>query len=153
MEKDEASLSSAKAAKTTPDSLTGSRRTRDDDPDASISKRRLTGEEAQLSPVPVTPSSLSRTASDVAVRPAWMPSASEIADRFATTSPPNPIPLYVCSAINDDAEAANMHFEPSTNQRRDFYIGLFRWYVSKKLRARTKCQSGWHSVSRETHSL
>ncbi|KAG2870597.1 hypothetical protein C6341_g27861 [Phytophthora cactorum] len=38
-----------------------------------------------------------------------MPSASEIASRFGATSPPNPIPLYVCSAIVDDAEAAAQH--------------------------------------------
>ncbi|ETO58441.1 hypothetical protein F444_23186 [Phytophthora nicotianae P1976] len=138
MEKGEASSSLAaesKAAETTPDPLTGSWRPRDDDSDASSSKRPRTGEVAQQSPVPVTPSSHSRTASDVAACPAWMPSASEIANRFGATSPPNPIPLYVCSAINDDAEAANMHFDPSTNQRRDYYTGLFhelRWYASKK---------------------
>ncbi|ETM97688.1 hypothetical protein PPTG_20036, partial [Phytophthora nicotianae INRA-310] len=128
MEEDEEASSSAaesKAAETTPDPLTGSRRWRDDDPGASSSKRPRTGEETQQSPVSVTLSSHSRTASDVAVRPAWMPSASEIADRFGSTSPPNPIPLNVCSAINDDAEVANMHFDPSTNQRRDYYIGLF----------------------------
>ncbi|KAG3254296.1 hypothetical protein PI124_g1139 [Phytophthora idaei] len=58
-------------------------------------------------------------------RAPWMSSASEIASRFGATSPPNPIPLYVCSAINDDAEAAAQHFDPMTNQRRDYFIGLF----------------------------
>ncbi|ETP00350.1 hypothetical protein F441_22230, partial [Phytophthora nicotianae CJ01A1] len=48
MEEAEASSSSAtesKAAGTTPDPLTGSRRTRNEDPDASSSKRPRTGEE------------------------------------------------------------------------------------------------------------
>ncbi|KAG2977599.1 hypothetical protein PC120_g25472 [Phytophthora cactorum] len=64
-----------------------------------------------------------------------MPSASEIASRFGATSPPNPMPLYVCSAITDDAEAAAQHFDPMTNQRRDYFIGLFRelrWHASKR---------------------
>ncbi|KAG3041438.1 hypothetical protein PC121_g23380 [Phytophthora cactorum] len=64
-----------------------------------------------------------------------MPSASEIASRFGATSPPNQIPLYVCSAINDDAEAGAQHFDPMTNQMSDYYIGLFhelRWHASKK---------------------
>ncbi|KAG3098085.1 hypothetical protein PI125_g15468 [Phytophthora idaei] len=64
-----------------------------------------------------------------------MPRASEIASRFGATSPPNPVPLYVCSAIIDDAKAAARHFDPMTNQRSDYYIGLFhelRWYASKK---------------------
>ncbi|KAG3055091.1 hypothetical protein PI125_g25761 [Phytophthora idaei] len=74
-----------------------------------------------------------------------MSSASEIASRFGATSPPNPIPLYVCSAIVDDADAVAQHFDPMTNQRRDYFIGLFhelRWHVSK----RTSCKSkvpGW----------
>ncbi|ETK70781.1 hypothetical protein L915_21893, partial [Phytophthora nicotianae] len=155
MEEDDASSSSAavsKAAESTPDPLTGSRRTRDDDPGASSLKRPRTGEEAQQPPVPVTPSSCSCTASGVAVRPAWMPSASEIVDRFGSTSPPNPIPLYVCSAIYD--VAANMQFDPSTNQRRGYYIGLFhelRWYAWNKTSRKSKvpewvalCQS-WNA--------
>ncbi|KAG2773989.1 hypothetical protein Pcac1_g15215 [Phytophthora cactorum] len=83
-----------------------------------------------------------------------MPSASEIASRFGATSPPNPIPLYVCSAIIDDAEAAAQHFDPMTNQRRDYYIGLFhelRWHASKKTSRKSKvpewmalCQS-WNA--------
>ncbi|KUF83214.1 hypothetical protein AM588_10000497 [Phytophthora nicotianae] len=49
MEEDEASSSSAaesKVAETTPDPLTGLRRTRDEDPGASSSKRPRSGEEA-----------------------------------------------------------------------------------------------------------
>ncbi|ETK75732.1 hypothetical protein L915_17700 [Phytophthora nicotianae] len=130
MEEDEASSSLAaesKAAETTPDPLTGSRRTRDDDPGASSSKRPRTGEEAQQPPVLVTP--FSRLALQVMLRGCLL-------------------------AINDDAEAANMHFDPSTNQRRDYYIGLFhelRWYASKKTSRKSKvpewvapCQS-WNA--------
>ncbi|KAG2803438.1 hypothetical protein PC129_g19657 [Phytophthora cactorum] len=83
-----------------------------------------------------------------------MLSASEIASRFGATSPPNQIPLYVCSAIYDDAEAAAQHFDPMTNQRRDCYIGLFhelRWHASKKTSRKSKvpesmalCQS-WNA--------
>ncbi|KAG2787571.1 hypothetical protein PC129_g23200 [Phytophthora cactorum] len=83
-----------------------------------------------------------------------MPSASEIASRFGETSPPNQIPLYVCSTIIDDAEAAAQHFDPMTNQGRDYYIGLFhelRWHASKKTSHKSKvpewmalCQS-WNA--------
>ncbi|KAG3231767.1 hypothetical protein PI124_g23139 [Phytophthora idaei] len=87
-------------------------------------------------------------------RAPWMPSASEIASRFGATSPPNPIPLYVCSAIIDDAEAAAQHFDPMTNPRRDYFIGLFhelRWHASKRTSRKSKvpewvalCQS-WNA--------
>ncbi|KAG2838718.1 hypothetical protein PC113_g19598 [Phytophthora cactorum] len=83
-----------------------------------------------------------------------MPCASEIASRFGATSPPNPIPQYVCSAIVDDAEAAAQHFDPMTNQRRDYFIGLFhelRWHASKRTSHKSKvsewvalCQS-WNA--------
>ncbi|KAG3068610.1 hypothetical protein PI125_g23373 [Phytophthora idaei] len=79
-----------------------------------------------------------------------MPGASDIASRFGATSPPNLIPLYVYRAINDDAEAAAQ----MTNQRRDYYIGLFHelgWHASKKTSRKSKapewvalCQS-WNA--------
>ncbi|KAG3129304.1 hypothetical protein C6341_g24175 [Phytophthora cactorum] len=87
-------------------------------------------------------------------RAPWMPSASEIASRFGATSPLNPIPLYVCSAIIDDAEAVAQHFDPMTNKRRDYFIGLFhelRWHASKRTSRKSKvpewvalCQS-WNA--------
>ncbi|KAG2898326.1 hypothetical protein PC119_g23758 [Phytophthora cactorum] len=101
--------------------VTGSRRPREDDPSASSSKRSRNDEE-EKAPTPVA-------------------IASEIASRFGATSPPNPIPLYVYSAIVDDAEAAAQHFDPMTNQRRDYYIGLFhelRWHASKKTPRKSK---------------
>ncbi|EGZ10901.1 hypothetical protein PHYSODRAFT_337671 [Phytophthora sojae] len=74
--------------------------------------------------------------------------ASKIADRVGNTVPPNEIPLYVCSGIHDDAVAEEQHFDPLTNQRRDYYIGLFhelRYFSSKKTYSRSKvpalCQS------------
>ncbi|KAG3085322.1 hypothetical protein PI125_g19256 [Phytophthora idaei] len=106
----------------------GSRRPREDDPSASSSKHSRNDEEEKAS-TPITPSS---PRSVLTERAPWMPSASEIASRFGATSPPNPIPLYACSAIVDDAEAAAQHFDPMTNQRRDYFIGLFhelRWHA------------------------
>ncbi|KAG3175303.1 hypothetical protein PC128_g17807 [Phytophthora cactorum] len=126
--------------------VTGSRRPREDDPSASSSKCSRNDEE-EKAPTPVTPSSPRSVPTE---RAPWMPSAS----RFGATSPPNPIPLYVCSAIVDDAEAAAQHFDPMTNQRRDYYIGLFheiRWHASKKTSRKSKvpewmalCQS-WNA--------
>ncbi|KAG3130011.1 hypothetical protein PC128_g26783 [Phytophthora cactorum] len=66
--------------------------------------------------------------------------------RHRTRSP------YVCSAIVDDAAA--QHFDPLTNQRRDYFIGLFhelRWHASKRTSRKNKvpewvalCQS-WNA--------
>ncbi|KAG3062036.1 hypothetical protein PC122_g19432 [Phytophthora cactorum] len=111
--------------------VTGSRRPREDDPIASNLKRSGNDEE-EKAPTPVTPSSPRSVPTE---RAPWMPSASEIDSRFGSTSPPNQIPLYVRSAIIDEAEAAAQHFDPMTNQRRDYFIGLFhelRWHASKK---------------------
>ncbi|KAG3068324.1 hypothetical protein PI124_g21150 [Phytophthora idaei] len=110
------------------DPITGSRQPREESPNASILKR-LSIEEEENPPTPVTPRSVSTE------RAPWMPTASETPSKFGATSPPNSIPLCVCSAINDDAEAPAQHFDPMTNQRRDYSIGLFhelRWNASKK---------------------
>ncbi|KAG3103376.1 hypothetical protein PI125_g13882 [Phytophthora idaei] len=130
--------------------VTGSRRPRRDGPSASSSKRSRNDEE-EKAPTPVTPSSPRSVPTE---RAPWMPSASEIASRFGATSPPNPIPLHMCSAIIDDAEAAAQHFDPMTNQRRDYFIGLFhdlRWHASKRTSRKSKvpewmalCQS-WNA--------
>ncbi|KAG3231775.1 hypothetical protein PI124_g23131 [Phytophthora idaei] len=130
--------------------VTGSRRPREDDPSASSSKRSRNDEE-EKAPTPVIPSSPRSVPTE---RAPWMPSASKIASRFGATSPPNPIPLYVCSAIIGDAEAAAQHFDPMTNQRRDYFIGLFhelRWHASKRTSRKSKvpewvalCQS-WNA--------
>ncbi|KAG2777658.1 hypothetical protein Pcac1_g11843 [Phytophthora cactorum] len=130
--------------------VTGLRRPREDDPSASNSKRSRNDDE-EKAPTPVTPSSPRSVPTE---RAPWMPSASEIASRFGATSPPNSIPLYACSAIIDDAEAAAQHFDPMTNQRRDYFIGLFhelRWHASKRTSRKSKvpewmalCQS-WNA--------
>ncbi|KAG3085399.1 hypothetical protein PI125_g19240 [Phytophthora idaei] len=130
--------------------VTGSRRPREDDPSASSSKHSRNDEE-EKAPTPVTPSSPRSVPTE---RAPWIPSASEIASRFGATSPPNPIPLYVCSAIIDDAEATAQHFDPMTKQRRDYLIGLFhelRWHASKRTSRKSKvpewvalCQS-WNA--------
>ncbi|EGZ27391.1 hypothetical protein PHYSODRAFT_321198 [Phytophthora sojae] len=121
----------------------GSRRLREgDDSDASSSKRSrgesdtpLSAAGALSSPREVAPSSSPRAAQSA--RDPWMPSASEIADRVGNTVPPN-----------------EQHFDPLTNQRRDYYIELFhalRYFSSKKTSSRSKvpewqalCQS-WNA--------
>ncbi|KAG3035399.1 hypothetical protein PC121_g21863 [Phytophthora cactorum] len=124
--------------------VTGSRRLREDDPSASSSKRSRNDEE-EKTPTPVTLTSPRPVPIE---RAPWMPSASQIASRFGATSPPNPIPLCVYSAIIDDAEAAAQHFDPMTNQRRDYYIGLFhelRWHASKRTSRKSKV-SEWMAL-------
>ncbi|KAG3230877.1 hypothetical protein PI124_g24026 [Phytophthora idaei] len=134
----------------THDPITGSRRHREEDPSASSSKRSR-NEEEEEAPTLGTPSSPRSVPTE---RAPWMPSASEIASRLGATSPPNQIPLYACGAMNDDAEAAAQHFDPMTNQRRDYYIELvheLRWNASKKTSRKSKvhewvalCQS-WNA--------
>ncbi|KAJ8577158.1 hypothetical protein ON010_g2051 [Phytophthora cinnamomi] len=136
-----------------------------DESDASSSKRSRTESDTPLASAGAlsTPRAAA-AARDVkaqgspraapAARDPWMPSASEIADRFGNSVPPNEVPLYVCSAIKDDAVAAELHFDAETHQRRDYYIGLFhelRWFQSKKTSSRSKvpewqalCQS-WNA--------
>ncbi|KAG3135573.1 hypothetical protein C6341_g21724 [Phytophthora cactorum] len=101
--------------------VTGLRRPREDDPSASSSKRSRNDEE-EKAPTPVTPSSPRSVPTE---RAPWMPSTSEITS----------------SAIIDDAEAAAQHFDPMTNQRRDYFIGLFhelRWHASKRTSRKSK---------------
>ncbi|EGZ10891.1 hypothetical protein PHYSODRAFT_337664 [Phytophthora sojae] len=138
MEEGEASSSKRKESIDS-DSLdphAGSRRPREgDDSDASSSKR-------------------SRGESDTPLSAAGALSSPQIADRVGNTVPPNEILLYVCSGIHDDAVAEEQHFDPSTNQRRDYYIGLYhelRYFSSKKTSSRSKmpewqalCQS-WNA--------
>ncbi|KAG3158699.1 hypothetical protein PI126_g7720 [Phytophthora idaei] len=88
------SAADSESAAVTHEPVTGSRRHREEDPSAS-SWKRSRNEEEEKAPAPVTPSSPRPVATK---RAPWMTSASEIASRFGVTSPPNPIPLYVCSA-------------------------------------------------------
>ncbi|OWY96099.1 LOW QUALITY PROTEIN: hypothetical protein PHMEG_00033723 [Phytophthora megakarya] len=82
---------------------------------------------------------------DDSVRDPWMPSESVITVRYGRTVPPNVMPLYVGSRFVDDAEAVSKHFEPMTNQRRDYYISLFhelRYWSSKKASGRSRVPEG-----------
>ncbi|KAG2797184.1 hypothetical protein PC118_g21537 [Phytophthora cactorum] len=144
------SAADSKSAAVADDPVTGSRRDREDDPSASNLKRSRNDEE-EKAPTPVTPSSPRSVPTE---RAPWMPRASEIASRLGATSPPNQTQMYVCSAIIDDAEAAAQHFDPMTNQRRDYYIGFIhelRWHASRKTSRKSKvpewmalCQS-WNA--------
>ncbi|KAG3006366.1 hypothetical protein PC121_g17989 [Phytophthora cactorum] len=152
MEDEEASFSTAgsQSVVDTHNLPPGSRRPREEDSIVSSSKRSR-NEEEKRPPTPVTPSSPRFVPTERAL---WMTSASDIASRLGATSPPNLITLYVCNAINDDAEAAAQHFDPMTNQRRDYYIGLvheLRCHASKKTSRKSKvpewmalCQS-WNA--------
>ncbi|OWY97425.1 hypothetical protein PHMEG_00032044 [Phytophthora megakarya] len=119
----------------------GIRRPREDDSDASSSKRPRSASDAvpsRLEALAIT-SERDATRTDDSVREPWMLSESVIKDRYGVLVPPNEIPLYVDSRIVDDAEAAAKH--NSTNQRRDYYISLFhevRYWSSKKTSGRSR---------------
>ncbi|POM69274.1 Hypothetical protein PHPALM_14455 [Phytophthora palmivora] len=115
----------------------GSRRPREDDPDASRMKRPRSDIEA----APSTSEAPAAPRTGPSVRDTWMPFARVIADRVGNSLPPHPIPLYVCSSIVDDASAIAMNFEPLSTQRRDYYIALFhelRHWNSKKTSRNSK---------------
>uniref|UniRef100_H3H5X7 Uncharacterized protein n=1 Tax=Phytophthora ramorum TaxID=164328 RepID=H3H5X7_PHYRM len=129
----------------------GLRRPREDDPNASSSKRSRSGSGTPLAAAGAlstprdgddsTPSAAVAASRTEPVREPWMPSQSEIGSRFGATAPPNLYALYSCNAIVDDDVAKRVHFDPLTNQRRDYYIGLFhelRWFASKKTSRRSK---------------
>ncbi|KAE8913837.1 hypothetical protein PF003_g2537 [Phytophthora fragariae] len=130
----------------------GTRRPCEDDSDASSSKRSRSGSDRPLAdagalstprggddddstpPAAVT----SRTNP---VRDPWMPTPSEIRSRYGKTSPLGQYALYSCSAINDDDVTKELDFDPATDQRRDYYIGLFhelRFYGNKNHSRKSK---------------
>ncbi|OWZ04794.1 hypothetical protein PHMEG_00023246 [Phytophthora megakarya] len=123
---------------------TGNRRPREDDSDASSSKRPRSESDAVpsgLEALAITTEQRDATRTDDTVRKHWMPSERVIKDRYGATVAPNPMPLYVNNQIVDDPEAAAKHFMPDTNQRRDYYISLFhelRYWSSKKTSGRSK---------------
>ncbi|KAH7460771.1 uncharacterized protein KRP23_14477 [Phytophthora ramorum] len=129
----------------------GLRRPRGDDSNASGSKRSPSGSGTPLAAAGAlttprdgddsAPSAVVAASHTEPVREPWMPSQSEIGSRFGATAPPNLYALYSCNAIVDDDVAKRLHFDPLTNQRRDYYIGLFhelRWFASKKTSRRSK---------------
>ncbi|KAE9092144.1 hypothetical protein PF007_g18638 [Phytophthora fragariae] len=130
----------------------GTRRPREDDSDASISKRSRSGSDRPLADAGAlstprggdhddsTPST-TVTSRTNPVRDLWMPSPSEIQSRYGSTSPVGRYALYSCSAINDDDVTRELDFDPATDQRRDYYIGLFhelRFYGNKKHSRKSK---------------
>ncbi|GMF61172.1 unnamed protein product [Phytophthora fragariaefolia] len=128
------------------DPSVGSRRPREDDSDASSPKRSRSGSDRPLAdagPLSSPRSGGDSTSSNTvvsrtgAVRDPWMPTPSEIQSRFCSTSPPCQYALYSCSGIIDD----EVNFDPATDQRRNYYIGLFhdlRWYGNKKTFRRSR---------------
>ncbi|KAE9162626.1 hypothetical protein PF005_g30779 [Phytophthora fragariae] len=130
----------------------GTRRPREDDSDASSSKRSRSGSDRPLADAGAlstprggddddsTPSA-AVTSRTNPVRDPWMPSPSEIRSRYGNTSPLGPYALYSCSAITDDDVTKELDFDPATDQRRDYYIGLFhelRFYGNKKHSRKSK---------------
>uniref|UniRef100_H3H3V8 Uncharacterized protein n=1 Tax=Phytophthora ramorum TaxID=164328 RepID=H3H3V8_PHYRM len=127
------------------------RRPREDDSNASSPKRSCSGSETPLATAGAiatpwdgddsTPSAVAAASRTEPVREPWMPSQFEISSRFGATVPPNLYALYSCNAFVDDGVAKRLHFDPMTDQRRDYYIGLFhelRWFASKKTSRRSK---------------
>ncbi|GMF56491.1 unnamed protein product [Phytophthora fragariaefolia] len=116
------------------DPSVGSRRPREDDSDASSSKRSRSGSNRPLAnagPLSSPRSGGDSTSSGTIVsrtgpvRDPWMPTPSDIQSRFGCTAPPSQYALYSCSGIIDDDATKVVGFDPATDQRRDYYIGLF----------------------------
>ncbi|GMF24871.1 unnamed protein product [Phytophthora fragariaefolia] len=144
-EEDEGTSSSTRV-----DPSVGSCRPREDDPDASSSKRARSGSDRPLAdagPLSSPRSGGDSTSSGTVVprtgpvRDPWMPTPSEIQSRFGSTAPPSQYALYSCSGIKYDDVTKELDFDPATDQRRDYYIGLFhelRWYGNKKTSRRSR---------------
>ncbi|KAE9092073.1 hypothetical protein PF007_g18658 [Phytophthora fragariae] len=130
----------------------GTRRPREDDSDASSSKRSRSGSDRPLADAGAlstprgggdddsTPSA-AVTSRTNPVRDPWMPSPSEIRSGYGSTTPASPYALYSCNAIVDDDVTKELDFDPATDQRRDYYIGLFhelRFYGNKKHSRKSK---------------
>uniref|UniRef100_H3GHG0 Uncharacterized protein n=1 Tax=Phytophthora ramorum TaxID=164328 RepID=H3GHG0_PHYRM len=136
----------------------GLRRPREDDSNASSSKRSRSGSGTPLAAAGAlttprdgddsTPSVVVVASRTEPVHEPWMPSQFEISSRFGATAPPNLYALYSCNSIVDDDVAKRLHFDPMTDQRRDDYNGLFhelRWFASKKTSRRSKV-SEWQAL-------
>ncbi|KAE9265728.1 hypothetical protein PR003_g32365, partial [Phytophthora rubi] len=130
----------------------GTRRPREDDSDASSSKRSRSGSDRPLADAGAlstprgggdddsTPSA-AVTSRTKPVRDPWMPSPSEIQSCYGSTTLASPYVLYSCSAIVDDDVTKELDFDPAMDQRRDYYIGLFhelRFYGNKEHSRKSK---------------
>nr|KAE8923484.1 hypothetical protein PF009_g26265 [Phytophthora fragariae] len=133
----------------------GTRRPREDDSKASSSKRSRSGSDRPLADAGAlsTPrdgddddstTSAAVTSRTNPVRDPWMPSPSEIRSRYGNTTPVSRYALNSCNAIVDDDVTMELDFDPATDQRRDYYIGLFhelhelRYYGNKKHSRKSK---------------
>ncbi|KAE9339753.1 hypothetical protein PR003_g10854 [Phytophthora rubi] len=106
----------------------GTRRPREDDSDASSSKRSRSGSDRPLADAGAL--STPRDGDDDDSTPS-----------AAVTSRTNPVRDPAINAINDDDVTKELDFDPATDQRRDYYIGLFhelRFYGNKKHSRRSK---------------
>ncbi|GMF36203.1 unnamed protein product [Phytophthora fragariaefolia] len=128
----------------------GSRRPREDDSDASISKRLCSGSDRPLDeagPLSSPRSGGNSTPSGVEasrtgpVRDPWMPTPIEMESRFGNTAPPGQHTLYSCGGIKHYDVTKELHFRRVTDQRRDYYIGRvheLRWYGNKNTSRRSR---------------
>ncbi|KAE9357910.1 hypothetical protein PF008_g2903 [Phytophthora fragariae] len=134
------------------ESSVGTRHPREDDSDASNSKRSRSGSDRPLADAGAlsfprggddddsTPSA-AVTSRTNPVRDPWIPPPSEIQSRYSSTSPLGRYALYSCSAIADDDATKELDFDPATDQIRDYYIGLFhelQFYGNKKHSRKSK---------------
>ncbi|GMF57243.1 unnamed protein product [Phytophthora fragariaefolia] len=105
------------------DPSVGSRRPREDDLDASSSKRSRSGSDRPLANAgPLfsprsggdsTPSGVN-TSRTAAVRDPWMPAPREIRSRFGSTAPPGRYVMYSCHGIIDNDVTKELDFDPAT---------------------------------------
>ncbi|GMF48976.1 unnamed protein product [Phytophthora fragariaefolia] len=131
------------SSSTRADPSVGSRRPREDASDASSSKRLRSGSDRPLAdagPLSSPRSGGDSTSSGTVVsrtgpvRDPCRRIPSEIQSRFGSTAPPSQYALYSCGGIKDDDVSKELDFDPATDQRRDYYIGLFhelRWYARR----------------------
>ncbi|GMF29262.1 unnamed protein product [Phytophthora fragariaefolia] len=97
----------------------GSRRPREDDSDASSSKRSRCDSDRPLADV-IQSTGWRRPHSYP-----WVPTPSEIQYRFGNTAPLSQYAVYSCSGITDDDVTKELTFDLTTDQRCYYYIGLF----------------------------
>ncbi|KAE8983030.1 hypothetical protein PF011_g21367 [Phytophthora fragariae] len=103
--------------------------------DAGAQSTRRDGDDDDSTP------SAAVTSCTYPVRDPWMPSPSEIRSRYGNTTPVSRHALYSCNAIVDDDVTEELDFDPATDQRRDYYIGLYhelRFYGNKKHSRKSK---------------
>ncbi|KAE9173251.1 hypothetical protein PF004_g27032 [Phytophthora fragariae] len=106
----------------------GTSHPREDDSDASGSKRSRSGNDRPLADAGAL--STPRGGDD-----------DDSTPPAAVISRTNPYALYSCSAINDDDVIKELDFDPATDQRRDYYIGFFhelRFYGNMKHSRKSK---------------